>query len=493
MIGTETILGVVVLGQLILSTFQRRQQTRLDGPPIRPEISPYLWEVTRAFREAVALDLLQDQYTQYPVQVVTRSNTVDTHQGYSLSLKPDLSLRSSLSTESPDWKTQQHHDTNLTACSINANETETLHTDTQDFSFDTLSEDDERPSGAVTLHLQYSKNDVHETISPSTNQTNTSKDYCIELPAHNQTLVPSPIQIRAYAANEFAQLRTLFGISEQAFRNSLLDASLPFVSFQSNSKGAARVGGIFFFSPDGGYLIKSIKSDEVPTLLKMLPQYTEFMKRHGRTTLLTRFCGMYDICIEGTHHILVIMNAVFPSRASIKERYDLKGSTVGRKVSEEERRTPDAVLKDMNFLEDEDISIRFEFRKALLDQLRQDVSLLQNCSVIDYSLLIGIEPLAVNRRKHFHLGSRLKRAFWSAVQGPVGVHGGKFATIHGARKGGQPIVLYLGLIDFLQPFNYKKYIEWKVKSLLHENEEFSCIPPEKYARRLLSFLDDNIG
>ncbi|GAX12037.1 1-phosphatidylinositol-4-phosphate 5-kinase [Fistulifera solaris] len=488
MIGTETILGVVLLGQLILSIIQRQQQQqqpRLEGPPIRPEESPYLWEVTRAFREAVALDLEQDRYTQYPVQIVTRS--IDTHQqGYSLSLQPDPSFLSSQSTEASEI--QQHQETNWTACSIHSNETETLHTNKQDFLLETLPQDEERLPGAVTIHLQYSKNDVGANTTFPT-QTNSSTDYCIELPAHNQTLMPSPIQIRAYAANEFAQLRTLFGISEPGFRKSLLDGS--FVSFESNSKGAARVGGIFFFSPDGGYLIKSIKADEVPTLLQMLPKYTEFMKQYGRTTLLTRFCGMYDICIEGTHHTLVIMNAVFPSQASIKERYDLKGSTVGRKVSEEERRRPDVVLKDINFLEQKDISIRFETRKALLDQLRQDVSLLQNCSVIDYSLLVGIEP--VTRKKHSQFGSRIKRAFLSAVQGPVGVHGGKFATLHGARKGGEPIVLYLGLIDFLQPFNYKKYLEWKVKSLLHENKEFSCIPPEKYSRRLLSFLDDNIG
>ncbi|GAX18919.1 1-phosphatidylinositol-4-phosphate 5-kinase [Fistulifera solaris] len=485
MIGTETTLGVVVLGQFILSIIQR-QPPRLEGPLIGPETSPYLWEVTRAFREAVTLDLEQDQYTVYPVQRVIRSHSVDAQQpGYSLSLQPDPSFLSSPSTES--LQQQQHQATNLT--SIDANETEPLHKDAHDFQYD--AQDEQRPPGAVTIHLQYSKKDVHEnTPSRSTNQSNASTDYCIELPAHNQTLVPSPIQIRAYAANEFAQLRSLFGISKSAFRKSLLDGS--FVSFASNSKGAARVGGIFFFSPDGGYLIKSIKADEVPTLLQMLPQYTEFMKQYGRMTLLTRFCGMYDICIEGTHHTLVIMNAVFPSKASIQERYDLKGSTVGRKVSEEERiQRPDVVLKDINFLEQEDISIQLETRKALLDQLRKDVSLLQNCSVIDYSLLVGIEP--VNRRKHSQFGSRIKRAFLSAVQGPVGVHGGKFATLHGARKGGEPIVLYLGLIDFLQPFNYMKYLEWKVKSLLHENEEFSCIPPEKYSRRLLSFLDDNIS
>lgn len=52
---------------------------------------------------------------------------------------------------------------------------------------------------------------------------------------------------------------------------------------------------------------------------------------------------------HGQLHTFVVMNAVFPAEASsfISERFDLKGSTVGREVSEEElkRKGSDAVLK----------------------------------------------------------------------------------------------------------------------------------------------------
>jgi hypothetical protein len=56
----------------------------------------------------------------------------------------------------------------------------------------------------------------------------------------------------------FAHLRSIFGISDQSFEQSML-ATGPFVSFQSNSKGAARSGGVFFFTRDGAYMIKTIK------------------------------------------------------------------------------------------------------------------------------------------------------------------------------------------------------------------------------------------
>lgn len=48
-------------------------------------------------------------------------------------------------------------------------------------------------------------------------------------------------EITAYAPDTFADLRSRFGIPEQAFRQSILQSG-PYVSFQSNSKGAARAG-----------------------------------------------------------------------------------------------------------------------------------------------------------------------------------------------------------------------------------------------------------
>lgn len=65
-------------------------------------------------------------------------------------------------------------------------------------------------------------------------------------------------RIKSYAPKTFAKLRSRFGISEEDFLASLTKSG-PNVSFQSNSKGAARVGGFFFFSRDGAYMVKTIK------------------------------------------------------------------------------------------------------------------------------------------------------------------------------------------------------------------------------------------
>jgi hypothetical protein len=65
-------------------------------------------------------------------------------------------------------------------------------------------------------------------------------------------------ELSVFCPQAFANLRSTFGIAEDSYRNSMFGSG-PFVSFQSNSKGAARVGGVFFFTRDGAYMIKTIK------------------------------------------------------------------------------------------------------------------------------------------------------------------------------------------------------------------------------------------
>lgn len=72
----------------------------------------------------------------------------------------------------------------------------------------------------------------------------------------------------------------------------------------------------------------------------MLPKYYKFMKRNASRSLLTRFCGLYSVKIgnagvggkDEEERCFLIMNSVFPAESSqfISERFDLKGSTIGR-------------------------------------------------------------------------------------------------------------------------------------------------------------------
>jgi 1-phosphatidylinositol-4-phosphate 5-kinase len=370
-------------------------------------------------------------------------------------------------------------------------------------------------------------------------------------------------RIRAYAPACFADLRSQFGISEESFQRSILQTG-PFVSFQSNSKGAARAGLVFFFTRDGAYMIKTIKKGEVQTFLQMLPAYYHFMQRHGRRSLLTRFCGMYQVSLRDETandsadeytHTIVVMNSVFPAEAAkfLSERFDLKGSTVGRECSTEEHQSKgsEAVLKDLDLVHEAELVRSFERKglgrprghgdviaigptekSALLSQLKKDVGLLVECNVIDYSLLVGVVNMETHEMEFGPIESPLRqlvprkprltdnvmtaivttirflmvpsRQVWSTVEkalswplpyygsGECVVDGGKLANVHGERRG-QRAIFYFGLIDFLQPWDFKKTIEWKAKGLFYQAGSYSCVPPDQYADRFLKFVDDYVS
>jgi len=375
-------------------------------------------------------------------------------------------------------------------------------------------------------------------------------------------------RISVYAPTAFARLRRMFGITESAYLKSMMKH---YVSFQSNSKGAARAGLFFFFTRDGAYMIKTIKGDEAKTVSKMLPKYYRFMKRNAKRSLLTRFCGMYSVkvsdgksSVEGgdgdgngsdgkeKEHVFIVMNAVFPAESSkfISERFDLKGSTVGRECSlkEREEKGPNAVLKDLDLAREVSadapeqstlneptygINIGSRRKAALLAQLRRDVGLLEECQVMDYSLLVGVvrnkdDPKSMLNRQqrpnsplpfgllNLREDSRIERirsspigrrihgmvdtALWWMLPnsmpyygaGVCGVDGGALSIIPG-RRSGHRAVYYMGIIDFLQPWTWKKVMENEMKGLLGYNTKaISCVSPKDYAARFLDFVDAHV-
>jgi 1-phosphatidylinositol-4-phosphate 5-kinase len=60
------------------------------------------------------------------------------------------------------------------------------------------------------------------------------------------------------------------------------------------------------------------------------------------------------------------------------------------------------------------------------------------------------------------------------------------------RRLGSRAIYYFGLIDFLQPYNAKKAIEYRLKSVVYKQGAFSCVPPREYADRFLDYLDRHI-
>ncbi len=343
--------------------------------------------------------------------------------------------------------------------------------------------------------------------------------------------------------------------------------TMPYISFQSNSKGAARAGTFFFFTADGAYMIKTVKKEEAKAFLHMLPEYHRFMSDgvNGRNSLLTRIFGMYSVrfppsdgnddaltsemigsrwdgglftssqdytlsSIRDDERIYLVMHSVFPPEASsfVTERFDLKGSTVGRECSQEERRSKgaNAVLKDLDLkreVEEEvkranrdgrdrkqtisrhGICIGRKSKMALMAQLERDIDLLCRCNVLDYSLLVGVVDMEVpngSRQKKLStvLVPKCIRNLFRWMDSPMPyygagttkVDGGVFSSLRGTRKGKQ-VIYYLGVIDFLQPWTLKKRLERDLKGLAgYDKSAISCVAPTDYADRFLKFFDVHV-
>uniref|UniRef100_A0A7S0BY12 PIPK domain-containing protein n=1 Tax=Proboscia inermis TaxID=420281 RepID=A0A7S0BY12_9STRA len=184
------------------------------------------------------------------------------------------------------------------------------------------------------------------------------------------------------------------------------------------------------------------------------------------------------------------------------------------------------------------IDIGPRLKADLLSQLRSDVSLLAECGVMDYSLLVGVVNLEestysikanpfryILSKKHkkqtgiqgkiiklisfpmktiiappLYLTSKLYTILGHTMSsiltlplpyygaGICGVDGGNLSILHGRRLGKRG-VYYLGLIDFLQPWTTKKVLEREMWGLLgYDKSAVSCTDPEEYGERFIEFM-----
>lgn len=87
------------------------------------------------------------------------------------------------------------------------------------------------------------------------------------------------------------------------------------------------------------------------------------------------------------------MNNIFCTSNKIDYRFDLKGSTCGRKTHfpEGKERDNTIALKDLDFLEGKHkFKVGGDHKENLMKIIREDAKFFAKQGIIDYSLLIGI-------------------------------------------------------------------------------------------------------
>ena len=246
-----------------------------------------------------------------------------------------------------------------------------------------------------------------------------------------------------HAPKVFRHLRDCFGIDNDEYKRSL-SGLYDFEAFEPNSDS----GQSFLFSHDGRYMIKTQSRFEAAFLRRILPHYLRYVVANPRT-FLPRFYGLHRIKRPPFGRVthFTVMHSVFDSSRYTDHMtaiYDLKGCWVGRAAS------------------------------------RSDAEFLRSMQIMDHSLLVGVR----NATSSGDVRGPHELAGLPRSHGPVPSMG------EDGKVGDE--VYYFGIIDMLQPYNFRKRLETLGFTLIVPRQGTACLPPGEYADRFVNFLERHL-
>ena len=310
------------------------------------------------------------------------------------------------------------------------------------------------------LRAQREENDdsAHQTTSANTNIPATTlyseiATLC-SLPEQSKDDPTKILSIKCieHAPTIFHNLRTLHGVSESELANAFDDDAV----VENLSTG--RSEATFIHSQNQQFLLKSMNLEEISKLKEILSSYHEHMMKYCKNTLLCWFLGCWTLDRSDwalPPKCFILMSNSFPVGIQMDELYDLKGSLAGRLSTEGE-----TSRKDQDWL---NVGRRIvpnvaEEGRRVFRQLALDVTFLESCDVMDYSLIVGVENV-VAAVAHAATTSKQSSRRVGRCRGSGGVR------LEGETIYQMGVVYYMGIIDFLQPFNARKKLESSFKSL----------------------------
>lgn len=292
----------------------------------------------------------------------------------------------------------------------------------------------------------------------------------------------------------FARCRVACGFpliryyATMGLQDGLAEPSLYMVGKQD---AAGKSGAFFFLSPDQQLMAKSCTLEDWHALLRILPDYVEYVeaaRRRAETkeksasskprmtsdegkvsgfieTLLPRFLGLYSLTLDGDPKPvrMLVMANVFGGALSIDRRYDLKGSTHGRISSAKEKAKKSPTFKDLDWIKQESALVLSEVQRTqLLESIDLDLKFLSKHGLMDYSLLVGVHDLSGASEKYEAMNVVTVRD----------------QTRH----------CYLGIIDVLTPYLFRKRLETFFLGTIVCGRDISCQHPQVYARRFQKYV-----
>ncbi|XP_076280826.1 1-phosphatidylinositol 3-phosphate 5-kinase fab1 isoform X3 [Lasioglossum baleicum] len=258
---------------------------------------------------------------------------------------------------------------------------------------------------------------------------------------------------RIYFAVQFAALReNVLPCGEDGYTRSLSR------SVQWAARGG-KSGSSFCKSRDDRFIIKQMSRLEMQIFLDFAPNYFAYMEKcqqNKQPTLLGKIVGVYRVSFKNNttnaalRTSVLVMENLFYNR-SITDKFDLKGSVRNRLVNPDDMcHEGELVLLDENLLNmscDSPLYIRSHSKAVLNRAIEQDTKFLADNSVMDYSLLVGLEPNSDE--------------------------------------------LVLGIIDYIRTFTWDKKLETMVKKsgiLGGQGKLPTIISPEEYRARFIAAM-----
>ncbi|XP_076663610.1 1-phosphatidylinositol 3-phosphate 5-kinase fab1 isoform X2 [Andrena cerasifolii] len=258
---------------------------------------------------------------------------------------------------------------------------------------------------------------------------------------------------RIYFAAQFAAFReNVLPCGEDGFTRSMSR------SVQWAARGG-KSGSAFCKSRDDRFIIKEMSRLEMQIFLDFAPNYFSYMEKCQQTkqpTLLGKIVGVYRVSFKNNttnaalRTSVLVMENLFYNR-TITDKFDLKGSVRNRLANPDDVcHEGELVLLDENLLNmscDSPLYIRSHSKAVLNRAIEQDTKFLADNSVMDYSLLVGLEPNSDE--------------------------------------------LVLGIIDYIRTFTWDKKLETMVKKsgiLGGQGKLPTIISPEEYRARFIAAM-----
>lgn len=218
-----------------------------------------------------------------------------------------------------------------------------------------------------------------------------------------QFMLEGDYLFKSFAPERFRSLRQQEGIDD--------DTYLRILSSPANERLSEGASGAFMFFCGGGeFIVKTIRAREARVLHQSLHSYCKYLKENP-DSLLCRFLGSYSLDMFSQTFYFVVMLNCFDPKAEINERFDIKGSWVGRSA-EPPKKNKRVVCRHCNeyfvptdkkrnqcrvivgpheanvVLKDNDlrtrISLQIEDAAGVLAILKKDSELLGKLGVLDY-------------------------------------------------------------------------------------------------------------